>query len=576
VKPALPSVATTAAVAIAACLFAMTAGGAPAAPPAVPPKPADKNQYLSFAMTHTGDPERGKKLFLNEQRLACARCHSTDGKGGKAGPDLFAIGDKFGRRDLVDAVLSPSATIAVGYSTTVVKTRSGDVFDGVLKEAGDAALKLIGADGKTVSIETADVAERRTTDLSLMPENLYAGLSTQEFADLIEYLASLRLPASAAAVRHGAPAEIPALSKPVELTPFHSADHHFEHPVWFGPVPGISNAFTVVEHETGRVWLLDKRSKGEAKTPFLDTGRFMPGTRGLLGMVFHPRFAENRRYFYAKHLAVEKGHFATFVFEGAAALDGLRDSGKPAVQVLRMDETSNVHYGGGLAFGPDGFLYIGMGDSGPQQDPQGNAQNLSLPLGKMLRIDVDHNDGGKSYAIPSDNPFVGRKGVMPETWAVGLREPWRFSFDPVTGDLWVGDVGQDLYEEVDVVRRGENYGWNVYEGFEPFSNRFRREGELFVAPVFAYSRRYGASVTGGFVYRGDPKSSFYGVYVFGDYQTKRLFALTQENRSLKTVRQIATPPQMPVSFGRDERGELYMVGYEGTVYHIDLSHSKFE
>jgi putative heme-binding domain-containing protein len=564
----------TAAAAAAACLFAIEVTARGAAPPA--PKPPSKDPYQSFAMAHQGDVERGRNLFLDEQRLACARCHTTDGKGGRAGPDLFAIGDKFGRRELVEAVLSPSATIAVGYSTTVVKTRSGDSFDGILKEAGDAGVKLIGADGKTVSVATADVAERRTTDVSLMPENLYAGLSTQEFADVIEYLASLRLPASAAAVRHGAPAVIPALSTPVALTPFHSAEHHFEHPVWFGPVPGIANAFAVVEHESGRIWLLDKRSKDEAKTPFLDTGRFMPGTRGLIGMVFHPKFAENRRYFYAKHLAVEKGRFATFVFEAEAAPDGLRDGGKVARQILRMDETSNVHYGGGLAFGPDGFLYVGMGDSGPQQDPQGNAQNLAVPLGKMLRIDVDRPGGDEPYSVPADNPFVGRGGVMPEIWAVGLREPWRFSFDPVTGDLWVGDVGQDLYEEVDVVRRGENYGWNVYEGFEPFSNRFRREGEQFVAPVFAYSRRYGASVTGGFVYRGDPKSPFYGVYVFGDYQTKRLFALTQENRSLKTVRQIATPPEMPVSFGRDEHGELYLVGYEGTIYHIDLSRAKFE
>ena len=302
----------------------------------------------------------------------------------------------------------------------------------------------------------------------------------------------------------------------------------------------------------------------------------MPGTRGLLGMAFHPKYGTNRRYFYAKHLVVEKGRFATFVFEAEAAPDGRRDSGKPPRQVLRMDETSNVHYGGGLEFGPDGYLYVGMGDSGPQQDPQGNAQNLALPLGKMLRIDVDHADEHKPYSIPPDNPFAGRAGVRPEIWALGLREPWRFSFDPVTNELWVGDVGQDLFEEVDIVRRGENYGWNVYEGFEPFSNRYRRAGEAFVPPVFAYSRRYGASVTGGYVYRGDPNSSFYGVYVFGDYQTKRLFALTQENRSLKAVRQIARPPEMPVSFGRDDTGELYMVGYEGAIYRIDLAATRFE
>ena len=537
------------------------------------PKTTD---YASFAMTHQGDAGRGKTLFFNEQRLACGRCHTVDGAGGKAGPDLFAIGDKFGRRELIESVLKPSATIAVGYSTTVVKTRSGETYAGVVKDETDAGMKLMGSDGRLMSIPAADVERRKTTDLSLMPEGLEGGLSPQEFADLVEYLASLKLPASSAAAHHGAPDIIPELKAPVGLVPFHAPEHQFEHPVWFGPVPGLPDTYAVVEHETGRIWLLDKHGGTESKTPFVDTGRVMTGTRGLLGMAFHPKYAQNRRYFFAKHLVVEKDRFATILFEGEAS-PGLRsDSGSPPREVLRIDEYSNVHYGGAPLFGPDGMLYLGMGDSGPQQDPQGHGQNMGLLLGKMLRIDVDHRDEEKRYAVPKDNPFVGRDGVCPEIWAYGFREPWRFSFDPLNGDLWVGDVGQDLYEEVDVVRRGENHGWNVYEGFEAFSNRYRREGETFVPPVFAYSRRYGASVTGGFVYRADRASSFYGVYVFGDYQTKRLFALTQEGRVLKKVRQIGTPPQMPVSFGRDERGELYMVGYEGTVYRMDLSRTRFE
>jgi glucose/arabinose dehydrogenase len=302
----------------------------------------------------------------------------------------------------------------------------------------------------------------------------------------------------------------------------------------------------------------------------------MPGTRGLLGMVFHPKYAANHRYFVAKHL-VDGGKFATHILEGEAAPDGRRDSGRPLREVLRLDEATNVHYGGGLAFGPDdGCLYVGMGDSGPQQDPQGHAQDMGSLLGKMLRIDVDRQESGKSYAVPADNPFVGHAGVRPEIWAAGLREPWRFSFDPLTHDFWVGDVGQDLYEEVDVVRRGENYGWNVYEGFEPFSNRYRRDGERYTPPVFAYNRKYGPSVTGGFVYRADPKSPFYGVYVFADYESKRIFGLTQENRILKSVRQIGTSPQRIVSFGRDERGELYLVGYEGTIYRMDFAAARFE
>src|SRR5258706_15965426 len=194
----------------------------------------------------------------------------------------------------------------------------------------------------------------------------------------------------------------------------------------------------------------------------------------------------------------------------------------------------------------------------------------------MLRIDVDHQDSGKLFSIPKDNPLVGRQGIRPEIWSYGFRGAWRFSFDPLTGELWVGDVGQDLFEEVDFVHRGENSGWNVYEGFQPFSNRYRREGEKFTPPIFAYNRKYGVSMTGGFVYRADKASSFYGVYIFGDYESRRVFGLTQEKGILKTVRQIGTSPQRIVSFGKDAAGELYVVGYEGTIFRMQLGQARFE
>ena len=157
-----------------------------------------------------------------------------------------------------------------------------------------------------------------------------------------------------------------------------------------------------------------------------------------------------------------------------------------------------------------------------------------------------------------------------------FREPWRFSFDSVTGALWVGDVGQDRVEEVDIVRRGENLGWNIFEGFEPFSNRYRKEGATYVAPVFAYRRKFGNSVIGGYVYRGDKRSSFYGVYVCGDYTSRRIFGLRQHNRQLQAVRQIGTSPQSIASFAEDERGNLYVVGYEGMIYKLDFSDAIFD
>jgi len=329
-----------------------------------------------------------------------------------------------------------------------------------------------------------------------------------------------------------------------------------------------------VEHETGNIWRLDRSPAGEGKNLFANLEPFMKGTRGLLGMALHPNFNQSHKYYYAKHL-VDNGKFATHIFEREATADGKKDSGRPPRLILKLDEVTGVHYGGGLQFGPEGFFYIGMGDSGPQEDPEGHGQNTMLFLGKMLRIDVDHEGDTTPYAVPSDNPFVGRADIRPEIWAIGLREHWRFSFDPLTGDLWAGDVGQDRYEEVDIIRRGENYGWNIYEGFEPFSNRYRKTGVTYVPPVFSYGRKFGVSITGGYVYRADQKSSFYGVYVFADFQSQRIWGLKQESGKLKQIRQLTVAPQRVVSFGRDLSGGLYVVGYEGTIYKIHFEEAAF-
>ena len=540
-----------------------------------PAEVKSKKEYRRFALLYEGDPLRGKELFVKKETTLCSQCHNIDSKGGMAGPDLFAVGDKFGRREIIDALLEPSEKIADGYYTTVVETKSGKIFQGNIKQVTDSWIELIGADAKRVRISTADIHAQKTSAVSLMPDGVEAGLTLQAFTDLVEYLVSLKQPESAAMVEHGMPNVIGHLAKPIELREYFAEELKFTNPVWFGPVPGESNVFLVAEHETGKIWRLEKGDNCDTKTLFVDVQPYQKATRGLLGMAFHPKFAENYKYYYAKQV-VEDGQFVTIIFQGQASRDLHCDSGKPMRPLLRLDEATNVHYGGGLEFGPDGYLYIGMGDSGPQGDPQGHGQNVKLLRGKMLRIDVDHGDKIRPYAIPSNNPFVGHPQVRPEIWAYGFREPWRFSFDPVTGDLWVGDVGQDRYEEVNIVRRGENHGWNVYEGFELFSNRYRRAGETHVPPVFAYARKYGPSVTGGYVYRADPRSSFYGVYIFGDYESRRIWGLTQENRVLKKIRQIGTAPQRIASFGQDERGELYLVGYEGTIYKIDFDQAVFE
>jgi putative heme-binding domain-containing protein len=539
--------------------------------------------YRKYATTHEGDVARGARLFADEQKLACSKCHSVDGSAGKAGPDLFAVGDKFGRRDLVDAVLMPSATISPGYGTVIVETKAGEEHQGILRQANDAGVQLMGADGKLVSIGTADIREQRGSMVSLMPEGLQSGLSLQEFTDLTEYLATLRQPESTLVSNHGMPGVIPQLAKPVIVRHFFAQQLRLPRErvqtglTSFHQVPGFSNVFLVL-HQKGMIWRMEKNATDEEKSVFADLGGevfYERGPNGLLDVAFHPKFRENRKY-YLKYQVFEEGRVTTIVVEKTFAADFKSDSGKSPRRLMKIVSVAEDHSGGCLQFGPDGFLYIVMGDTGPHNDPNGHAQNLQLLLGKLLRIDVDRTEGDRAYAIPADNPFVGRADAQPEIWAYGFRNPWRFCFDPVTGDLWLADVGQDREEEVDIVHRGENYGWNVYEGFEPFSNQHRKEGRRFTPPVFAYKRKYGVSITGGYVYRGDKQSSFYGVYVCGDYASKRIFGVTQENGALKAVRQIGTLPQGLVSFGTDEAGHIYAVGYEGMIYQLDFTETRFD
>ncbi len=540
-----------------------------------PPPLASKEEYRKYGMKREGDPVRGRVIF-NEKRTACVICHRVETGERKAGPDLMAAGDKLARGDIIDAILWPSRSIADGYGTTVVETRTGESWMGVVNGATDSHIELIGVDGKPRRIARVDVQRQLASEVSLMPEGLYAGLKQQEFADLVEYLVSLKQEENIAVFRAGTPEVIPSTASPVTLRPFHDESLRFVSPVWFGQVPGSEGIFLVLEHKSGRIWRLEKNSGGDRKTLFLDLGAKLSrgGARGLMGLAFHPAFQENGRYFLAVHTVEEGQHIARIVERKAAP--GLRkDSGDPPQIILRIEATTSSHTGGDLVFGSDGYLYVGMGDTGPHEDPHGHSQNMELLKGKMLRLDVDGKEGGLGYAIPPDNPFVGRSNVRPEIWVSGLREPWRFSFDPLTNDLWVGEVGQDRYEEVTIIRRGENHGWNVWEGFERFSNQYRIEGTRFIQPVFAYPRKRGNCIIGGHVYRVDPQSSYYGVYVFGDHNTRHLWGLTQTDRQLKKVLKIGTSPQKIVSFGRSTRGDLFLVGYEGTIFRIELDEAVF-
>ncbi len=523
-----------------ALAFGMPSGPARAQTPAS--LPPERQAYADFALTADADAARGQRLFADESKAACSKCHSTDGSASKAGPDLASVGVKFSRADLIRAVLQPSASIAVGYGTTLVETKTGESIQGIVKQTTDAWIELQGADGPPVRVATRDIRLQRTSDVSLMPEGLEATLTQREFADLIAFLESLRQPAIAGTDAPGMPARIPIASHAVGFAPYFSAGIRFEHPVALVPVPGAPDAFVVIEH-AGKAWIVERAASGDTRRSLLDlSGQIrVGGATGLLGFAFHPRFAENRRYFLKYQILVED-RIWTVLVERRMTAEPRDDSAQPPRELLRMPSVTQDHNGGWIAFGPDGFLYLGMGDTGPQRDPHGHGQDLGLLLGKMLRIDIDHEGGGKYYAIPSDNPFLKTPGARPEIWAYGFREPWRFSFDRATGDLWVGDVGQDRIEEVGIVRAGENHGWNVFEGFTPFSDKYRRDGERYISPVFAYPHSTGVSITAGHVYRGERAPLLNGLHVCGDFETRRIWAVAQTNRVLARVLEIGRVP----------------------------------
>ncbi len=527
--------------------------------------------YARYALSHSGQASLGQSIFNDEQRAGCVKCHTVDGTGAKTGPDLSAVGAKFPKADLIRAILEPSASIAVGYATTRITTTSGEEIDGILKSASADGAELALADGKRVRISAREIASQRVSEVSLMPEGLCQALSPAEFSHLIAYLLSLRPSTGGGDAPHGFLTRVPRAAAEAVFKPLFPDNIRFRNPSWFGEVPGQPGRFLVLE-TAGRVWTVETSGASATQTPLLDlTGAVhLGGGSGLLAGVFHPRFPENRKY-YLKYQQRRDGHISTLLVERQFTPDFRADAGL-ARTLLEIPCLTQDHTGGGLEFGPEGLLYLGMGDSGPQRDPQGHGQDLGLLLGKILRLNVDAAENGAAYSIPADNPFRQRPGARPEIWAWGFREPWRLSFDRETHDLWVGDVGQDRIEEVDIARAGENFGWNVFEGFDRFSESFRRASEHYQPPIFAYPHSLGVSITGGYVYRGREAAALRGSYICADFESRRVWALTQTNRSLSGIVEIATAPSRPVSFAQGRDGELYVVGFDsGAIYCLDLS-----
>jgi glucose/arabinose dehydrogenase len=349
-------------------------------------------------------------------------------------------------------------------------------------------------------------------------------------------------------------------------------------------VTGLEQPTTVVSAADGSNRLFVTQKTGLARivqdgsvldTPFLDlTGAVSTASeQGLLGLAFHPQYAENGRFFV--NYTREDGD--TVISEFAVSGDPNVAAADSERVLLIIPQPYANHNGGQLAFGPDGYLYIGMGDGGDGGDPEENGQDPSTLLGSMLRIDVDVDvDNGDPYAVPEDNPFVGDESAAPETWAYGLRNPWRFSFDRETGDLWIADVGQNAFEEVNRQPAdstgGENYGWDITEGSSCFNEENAgipletcdREG--LTGPVLEYPRSEGQSVTGGYVYRGEAIPSLNGFYVFGDYASGTIWGAAAQEGGGYASTELLEAGFPVVTFGEDEAGELYVADFGGTLY----------
>ncbi len=347
-------------------------------------------------------------------------------------------------------------------------------------------------------------------------------------------------------------------------------------PVRFDKPVGIQNA----GDGSGRLFIVEQPGRIRVLPPsgllaetFLDLTERVGSQgfeQGLLGLAFHPNYAETG-FFYVNYTDLQ-GNTVIARFQVSEA-DANRASPDSETVLLRVQQPYSNHNGGALAFGPDGYLYLGLGDGGSGGDPQNNAQSTETLLGKILRLDVDHGD---PYSIPASNPFFV-SGGRAEIWAMGLRNPWRFSFDRLTGDLYIGDVGQNQWEEIDYLSaeqilegetgRAFNFGWRLYEGDHPFSGTAPQDLVL-IPPVAEYSHQYGCSVTGGVVYRGAELPAWQGIYLYGDFCTGLVWGLWRnpqggwENQLLfENAGSIST-------FGEDERGEIYLADHNGLIFQL--------
>ena len=343
----------------------------------------------------------------------------------------------------------------------------------------------------------------------------------------------------------------------------------FDRPVEIGVYP-VSPAeeslpgLFVAEQE-GRVLVL--HPEGDEAVELLDIRDAVSrvgNEEGLLSVAPDPRFEETGHLwvYYSVRGVPRMTRLSRFTVDLDAPLRAPLES---ELVIIEVEQPYSNHNGGAIRFGPDGMLYLGYGDGGSGGDPRGHGQNLATLLGAIIRIDVRFATAEAPYAIPAGNPFLGVEGARPEIWAYGLRNPWRMEFDPETGALWTGDVGQREIEEIDRIEPGGNYGWNRLEGTRCFAPREGCDSEGTVLPVAEYAHNLGCSVTGGVVYRGEAIPALVGHYLFGDFCSARIWALPLDGGD---VVEVAVSPRPVVSFGTDADGEVYVLTFDGAVLRI--------
>ncbi|MEB2778692.1 PQQ-dependent sugar dehydrogenase [Algoriphagus sp. D3-2-R+10] len=343
----------------------------------------------------------------------------------------------------------------------------------------------------------------------------------------------------------------------------------FTRPVDFQHAGDNSNRVFVVE-QRGVISVLQNDPETSDKGEFLDIETRVDDSgneEGLLGLAFHPDY-ENNGYFYVNYTASNPNRTVISRFSVSTSNPNQADPASEQV-LLEFDQPFSNHNGGQVSFGPDGYLYIAVGDGGSGGDPQGNGQNRNTLLGTILRIDVDQQDGSTNYSIPEDNPFVDNsEDFREEIYAYGLRNPWRFSFDSSNGQLWTGDVGQNKYEEIDIITKGGNYGWNTMEGFHCYnSSDCNQEG--LEMPIWEYDRSQGdVSITGGFVYHGTAIPELEGLYIYADFASGRIWSLDGSDPANPVNTELLKAPFPISSFGIDQNQELYICAFDDKIYKL--------